>query len=312
MTFNKLYIIIGAGSGLGNEFARHVSIKSKAIGIYNKTKRTGNKNIVYLKVNIENKKQIEKFFQEKKSFINKFKTITFVNFATFKKDDLILNIKNKDIKKTFSINLFSNIFFIQNLIRNFYSKKLNIIFISSSLGKNVDAGTLLYSSSKISLESLMKSIVIEYSQFNVRCNTLVLGFFKSPLWDKLNNNKYYITVILDGDDNDFVIEGQQPAYGRKLLDFISGSRTPSIYSLDKQFNKFRNEFSCEELIMNSISTHWVLSNKQGIPHIIKDWGLVDYDDYFNGDELVKPINLESVWGLPTRGYLGDGGGDTGS
>lgn len=189
MTFNKLYIIIGAGSGLGNEFARHVSIKSKAIGIYNKTKRTGNKNIVYLKVNIENKKQIEKFFQEKKSFINKFKTITFVNFATFKKDDLILNIKNKDIKKTFSINLFSNIFFIQNLIRNFYSKKLNIIFISSSLGKNVDAGTLLYSSSKISLESLMKSIVIEYSQFNVRCNTLVLGFFKSPLWDKLNNNK---------------------------------------------------------------------------------------------------------------------------
>jgi len=189
MTFNKLYIIIGAGSGLGNEFARHVSIKSKAIGIYNKTKRTGNKNIVYLKVNIENKKQIEKFFQEKKSFINKFKTITFVNFATFKKDDLILNIKNKDIKKTFSINLFSNIFFIQNLIKNFYSKKLNIIFISSSLGKNVDAGTLLYSSSKISLESLMKSIVIEYSQFNVRCNTLVLGFFKSPLWDKLNNNK---------------------------------------------------------------------------------------------------------------------------
>lgn len=189
MIFNKLYIIIGAGSGLGNEFARHVSIKSKAIGIYNKTKRTGNKNIVYLKVNIEYKKQIEKFFKEKKSFINKFKTITFVNFATFKKDDLILNIKNKDIKKTFSINLFSNIFFIQNLIKNFYSKKLNIIFISSSLGKNVDAGTLLYSSSKISLESLMKSIVIEYSQFNVRCNTLVLGFFKSPLWDKLNGNK---------------------------------------------------------------------------------------------------------------------------
>ena len=189
MILNKLYIIIGAGSGLGNEFARHISIKSKAIGIYNKTKRTGNKNIVYLKVNIENKKQIEKFFQEKKSFINKFKTITFVNFATFKKDDLILNIKNIDIKKTFSINLFSNIFFIQNLIKNFYSKKLNIIFISSSLGKNVDAGTLLYSSSKISLESLMKSIVIEYSQFNVRCNTLVLGFFKSPLWNKLNDNK---------------------------------------------------------------------------------------------------------------------------
>ena len=189
MSFNKLYIVVGASNGLGHEFAKHVSIKNKTIGIYNKTKREGNKNIIYLKVNIEYKKQIEKFFKEKMSFINKFKVITFINFATYKKDDLILNIKDKDIKKTFSINLFSNIFFIQNLIKNFYLKKLNIIFISSSLGKNVDAGTLLYSSSKISLESLMKSIVIEYSGFNVRCNTLVLGFFKSPLWNRLNDAK---------------------------------------------------------------------------------------------------------------------------
>jgi len=189
MSFNKLYIVVGASSGLGHEFAKHVSIKNKTIGIYNKTKRAGNQNIIYLKVNIEYKQQIEKFFKEKKSFINKFKVITFINFATYKKDDLILNIKDKDIKKTFSINLFSNIFFIQNLIKNFYLKKLNIIFISSSLGKNVDAGTLLYSSSKISLESLMKSIVIEYSEFNVRCNTLVLGFFKSPLWNRLNDAK---------------------------------------------------------------------------------------------------------------------------
>ena len=189
MSFNKLNIVVGASNGLGHEFAKHVSIKNKTIGIYNKTKREGNKNIIYLKVNIEYKKQIEKFFKEKMSFINKFKVITFINFATYKKDDLILNIKDKDIKKTFSINLFSNIFFIQNLIKNFYLKKLNIIFISSSLGKNVDAGTLLYSSSKISLESLMKSIVIEYSEFNVRCNTLVLGFFKSPLWNRLNDAK---------------------------------------------------------------------------------------------------------------------------
>jgi len=109
--------------------------------------------------------------------------------------------------------------------------------------------------------------------------------------NKLKKNKYYITVVLDGDDNDFFIEGQKPAYGRKLLDFINGKRTPNIYSLDKQFNKFRKEFSCEELIMNSISTHWILSNKQGIPYIIKEWGLVDYDNYFDKDKLVKEIKL---------------------
>lgn len=112
--------------------------------------------------------------------------------------------------------------------------------------------------------------------------------------NKLDNNKYYITVVLDGDDNDFFIEGQKPAYGRKLLDFIDGSRTPSIYSLDKQFNQSIKEFNCQELIMNSISTHWVLSNKQGIPYIIKGWGLVDYDHHFNKDKLVKEIVLYNV------------------
>ena len=37
--------------------------------------------------------------------------------------------------------------------------------------------------------------------------------------------------------------------------------------------------------------HWVLSTKKDIPNIIKKWGLVDYDDHFNKDQLVKEINL---------------------
>ena len=46
--------------------------------------------------------------------------------------------------------------------------------------------------------------------------------------------------------------------------------------------------------MNSISTHWVLSNKQGIPYIIKGWGLLDYDRHFNKDKLVKEIVLDNI------------------
>jgi 3-oxoacyl-[acyl-carrier protein] reductase len=35
----------------------------------------------------------------------------------------------------------------------------------------------------------MKTIVIEYSSFNIKCNILVLGFFNSPLWRKLSPKK---------------------------------------------------------------------------------------------------------------------------
>ncbi len=147
------------------------------------------KNLNYYKIDLENKNEISIFFLKNKNKLDKFKKIIFINFATYKRDNLLININHKDIKKTFGINLFSNFYFTSNLIRNHKDKILDIVFISSSLGLKVDAGTLLYSSSKLGLESLMKSIVIEYSGFNVKCNILVLGFFNSPLWRKLSNTK---------------------------------------------------------------------------------------------------------------------------
>ena len=35
----------------------------------------------------------------------------------------------------------------------------------------------------------MKSIVIEYSRFDVKCNTLVLGFLEAHFWDKIVRKK---------------------------------------------------------------------------------------------------------------------------
>lgn len=189
MNSNRLYIIGGASSGLGYEYAKIVSKNNKVIGLYHSSKIKNNKNLIFHKIDLENKKQISLFFSKNKGKLDKFKKIIFINFATYKKDNLLININQKDIKKTFGVNLFSNFYFTSKLIKNYKDKILDIVFISSSLGLKVDAGTLLYSSSKLGLESLMKSIVIEYSGFNVKCNILVLGFFKSPLWSKLSNTK---------------------------------------------------------------------------------------------------------------------------
>ena len=79
-----------------------------------------------------------------------------------------------------------------------------------------------------------------------------------------------------------------------LLDYDRQVAASTISDLSSYNQEFRKEFSCEELIMNSISTHWVLSNKQGVPYIIKEWGLVDYDNYFDKDKLVKEIVLDNI------------------
>jgi len=189
MNLNKIYIVGGASSGLGYKYAINLAKKNKVIGLYNSHQKKNIKNLRFFKMNLEKKNEILFFFIKNKSELNKYKKIVFINFATHKKDSLIINLNEQDIKKSFNINLFSNFLFTSNLIKEHKNKFLDIIFISSTLGLKGDVGTLLYSSSKKGLESLMNSIIIEYSNFNVKCNILVLGFFESPLWKKLSEQK---------------------------------------------------------------------------------------------------------------------------
>jgi NAD(P)-dependent dehydrogenase (short-subunit alcohol dehydrogenase family) len=190
MNLNKIYIIAGASNGLGYQYAKKIAKKNRVIGLFYKTKRKNEKNINFFKVNLENTKEIKQFFLINGKFLSKAKKIIFINFATCKKDSLVIDIEERDLRRAFGVNLFSNFLFTSNLIKSYINKEINIIFISSSLGLKGDSGTALYSSSKAGLEGLMKSIVVEYSaSFKIRCNTLVLGFFDSPLWQNLTDQK---------------------------------------------------------------------------------------------------------------------------
>jgi NAD(P)-dependent dehydrogenase (short-subunit alcohol dehydrogenase family) len=189
MNFNKIYIIGGASSGIGYDFVKSKSKKNKVIGFYNSTLRKKNNNLNFIKINLEKRIEIKNFFFRNKKILKKYKKIIFINFATHKQDSLLINLEDQNLKKTFNVNLFSNFYFASELIKTFLGKPIEIIFISSSLGLKGDAGTSLYSASKMALDALMKSIVLEYSNFKIKCNIIVLGFFQSPLWNKLPAQK---------------------------------------------------------------------------------------------------------------------------
>lgn len=186
---SNLYIITGAGTGLGKECAQYFSKNSLVIGTFNKNKLKNTKNLIGQKIDLESQKEIDNFFFKYKTKIINSKKIIFLSFATYKKDGLLIDINKKDFYKTFNINVFSNFYFCSKLIPLILNKKSSIILISSSLGTKGDSGISLYSSSKHSLKGLMQSIVSEYSSHGVRCNILSLGFFKSPLWNSLKQKK---------------------------------------------------------------------------------------------------------------------------
>ena len=65
MNLNKLYIIGGASSGLGNEYAKILAKKHKVIGLYHSSKIKNNKNLNFYKIDLEKKKRDFLIFYKK-------------------------------------------------------------------------------------------------------------------------------------------------------------------------------------------------------------------------------------------------------
>ena len=186
MLKRDLIIIIGAGSGLGKNCADHFSKYYNIVGTIYSSKVLKKKNYKLFKVNINKREDIYKFISKIEKNIKSAKSVNFINFANFQRSNFIYKITKKDLEDTFKVNIFSNIYFCSKIIPLILNKKSSITFVSSSFGIKGDKGIALYSSTKHSLVGLMKSIVSEYSEFDVRCNILSLGFFDSPLWRKLD------------------------------------------------------------------------------------------------------------------------------
>lgn len=188
MLKRDLIIIIGAGSGLGKNCAEYFSKYYKVLGTFYSSKLSSNKNYKLFKVNINKIEDINKFLLKIKKEIKIAESVHFINFANFQNSAFLHKITKKNLENTFKVNTFSNIYFCSKIIPLILNKKSSITFVSSSFGIKGDKGIALYSSTKHSLIGLMKSIVSEYSKFQIRCNILSLGFFDSPLWRKLSKN----------------------------------------------------------------------------------------------------------------------------
>ena len=69
------------------------------------------------------------------------------------------------------------------MIKNKWGRIINI---SSTGGLAGDKGTLLYTASKNASLSMMKVMSQEYANFNITCNTLLLGNFNFGMFKRLN------------------------------------------------------------------------------------------------------------------------------
>ena len=164
---------------MANELLKY---KCKVIGLSRK------------KTNIKNKNFFNYFGDiliedDQKSFLEFLK-------IKYKKIDILINnagvSKNgydlKDIKENVNTNFISTISLTNKLIdlmKNRGGSIINISSIASLYGFPNNPG---YNASKAALNSMTKSLANDFAKFNIRCNSLLLGYFKSKMTIKSFKN----------------------------------------------------------------------------------------------------------------------------
>ena len=163
-----MLVIIGASSGIGLSLIKSFSKHDDIIAFYNSNKPKALKNSKKFKI------YFEKVDLSKKN----------------KLDKLLINISYKEVSKIFNINTFSNIMICKSLLKYMIADNWGrLIHFTSTKALKGDAGVSVYSSSKSSLLGYSNSLAKEYGRFNITSNVISLGYFNSPMWNRLSDKK---------------------------------------------------------------------------------------------------------------------------
>ena len=129
-----------------------------------------------------------------KEIASKDKKLSFlINNAGLRSRIPFEKIKLNNSKKLFENNYLSHFNITKSFIN--YSKKRNkrsIVMLGSIVGSRGFKDLSNYAYTKGAIESLTKSIAIEYAKKNIRCNCVSPGFIKTSYYNKFIKNQHKV------------------------------------------------------------------------------------------------------------------------
>ena len=182
--FNKMalenLIIFGAGSYLAQKIITKIKAK-RIICISNSLKKKKNV-LIFKNYKDNNKKKIDILMNGRKN------TVLFLNNYT--KDNLIFNKSKREITKELNVSVLDSFENAKNIAKLMIKQNFGtLVFFGSSRGLEGDVGISGYCITKNAINGLSKSFSKELARFNITSNYLSLGFFESPLFNKIDIKK---------------------------------------------------------------------------------------------------------------------------
>tara|TARA_B100000902_G_scaffold246591_1_gene233382 strand:- start:1643 stop:2389 length:747 start_codon:yes stop_codon:yes gene_type:complete len=191
---SKVILLTGAGKGIGKEIL-NLLIKEKVI-IYAITRNKQDfknikkrKNLFLISGDVTNENVISEIFLTAKK--NKHIFNVLINNAGIRQRKKFSEINKSDLNSIFENNFFSIFKLSQFFSRQFRFKNSlgSIINISSIVGNLGFKELTGYASAKAALDGLTKSLAAEFSDKNIRINSIAPGFVKSSYYKNFKKNK---------------------------------------------------------------------------------------------------------------------------
>ncbi|OHD06018.1 MAG: hypothetical protein A2086_06065 [Spirochaetes bacterium GWD1_27_9] len=194
---DDFFIVTGANSGIGKSIALKISelggtviAVGRNIENLNKLKEDSNygKNIhIEVKDLVEDVESIDKWFTELKNRFGKFRGMV---LSAGLLDIIPINaLSLKKAKSLFDINYFVNLYMCKYFSdnRNNVGEGASIVVLSSIASIKGDVGIINYSASKGAINSMVKSMAVEFSKKKIRVNSVLPGFVLTEMIDKWKN-----------------------------------------------------------------------------------------------------------------------------
>ncbi len=193
---NKIVIVTGAGSGIGEATARRFSAEGASVVLVGRTKKKLDKvaatlegeNVMIAPCDISDENAVKDLFR---AVIKEFKRVdVLVNNAGIYKPGKVQDVKTKDWKEQMATNVDGYFYMTRAAMPHLIKSKGNIVNVSSVSGLGADWGTVPYNTSKGAVTLFTKAVALDAAADGVRVNAVCPTLVRSDLTeDMLDDEK---------------------------------------------------------------------------------------------------------------------------
>lgn len=210
---NKVVLLTGASSGIGEAVARKLADEGALLALIARRKEIIDKfaqkleiktRVSSYKCDVTNPEEVKNIYRQIKIDFGKV-DIAFLNSGVSFRTD-INNFSSEKARQTFDTNVMGIINFVEFLLPDFIADRNGIIAGVSSLADSRGfPKSGFYCASKSAASIFLESLRIELKPYNVKVITIRPGFVRTPMTDK---NEFFMPLLMEPDKAaDIIVKG---------------------------------------------------------------------------------------------------------